>query len=230
MEKTSKVVIFTDGSSRGNPGPGGFGAIISGDDYVQEIGGREEKTTNNRMELLAVITALEALPRDKNLEVNTDSAYVLSGSTRWVYGWKKNGWKTSSKEPVLNQDLWEKLLPFLEKKNIKWNLLPGHSGIVGNERCDVIATSFADNKPVDLYYGKKENYKIDLEVGIPKEKEKPKNKNKAYSYVSMINGNVLVHKTWEECKRRVSGVKNARFKKAMTASEEEEIIKEFHNL
>lgn len=230
MEKTSKVVIFTDGSSRGNPGPGGFGAIISGDDYVQEIGGREEKTTNNRMELLAVITALEALPRDKNLEVNTDSAYVLSGSTRWVYGWKKNGWKTSSKEPVLNQDLWEKLLPFLEKKNIKWNLLPGHSGIAGNERCDVIATSFADNKPVDLYYGKKENYKIDLEVGIPKEKEKPKNKNKAHSYISMINGNVLVHKTWEECKKRVSGVKNARFKKAMTASEEEEIIKEFHNL
>lgn len=230
MEKIRKVVIFTDGSSRGNPGSGGFGVIISGDDYVQEIGGREEKTTNNRMELLAVITALEALPRDKNLEINTDSAYVLSGSTRWVYGWQKNGWKTSSKEPVLNQDLWERILPLLEKRNIKWNLLPGHSGIAGNERCDVIATSFADNKPVDLYYGNKENYQIDLEVGIPKEKEKPKNKNKAHSYISMINGNVLVHKSWEECKRRVSGVKNARFKKAMTASEEEEIIKEFHNL
>lgn len=230
MEKIRKVVIFTDGSSRGNPGSGGFGVIISGDDYVQEIGGREEKTTNNRMELLAVITALEALPRDKNLEINTDSAYVLSGSTRWIYGWQRNGWKTASKEPVLNQDLWERILPLLEKRNIKWNLLPGHSGIAGNERCDVIATSFADNKPVDLYYGNKENYQIDLEVGIPKEKEKPKNKNKAHSYISMINGNVLVHKSWEECKRRVSGVKNARFKKAMTASEEEEIIKEFHNL
>jgi len=229
MKEITKTVVFTDGSSRGNPGPGGWGAIVYSEKGVEELGGREDLTTNNRMELLAVISALEIIPKSRPLEINTDSAYVLSGSTRWVYGWQKNGWKTSAKEDVLNKDLWERMLVLLEKRNIKWNLLPGHSGIAGNERCDVIATSFADNNPITLYSGDKEGYKINLEEGIPKVKEKPKNKDKAHSYISMISGNILVHKSWEECKKRVSGVKNARFKKAMTASEEEEIIKEFHN-
>ncbi len=220
------TIIFTDGSSRGNPGPGGWGAIVVTEDTAVELGGRETNTTNNRMELSAVISALESSQSEKEATIFTDSAYVINGITRWVKGWEKNNWKTSTKDDVLNRDLWERLVEAVGHKVIDWKLLKGHSGNPGNERCDVIATSFADNNPVTLYNGSRSRYGIDLSVTDLRSDKKSKSKSKAYSYVSLVDGEVQVHKTWEECKARVHGV-NAKYKKSISPENEQEIIKEF---
>ena len=223
-----KVTIFTDGAARGNPGPGGWGAVIATDDIVTELGGGEDHTTNNRMELLAVISALESIPKRKDLIIYTDSAYVLSGSTRWVFGWQKNGWKTSQKEDVINRDLWERIIESTKGKNIDWRLLKGHSGIPANERCDVIATSFADKKPIVLYFGARDRYGVDLEVKEQGQiQAKPPSRVYAHSYVSKVGGIIKVHKTWPDCRATVLGAKGARYKKARSPEEETEIIKEF---
>lgn len=221
------VIIFTDGSARGNPGPGGWGAVVLTDEKAVELGGREEHTTNNRMELMAVISALEAIPDESEMTIYIDSAYVVSGITRWVIGWKKNKWKTSQKENVLNKDLWERLDEAREHKIIDWKLIKGHSGTVGNERCDVIATSFADKVPMVLYNGSCERYGIDVSITSPTSPRlRGTRKSKAYSYVSMVDGVIKIHKTWEECKARVHGV-NAKYKKSISPEDEENIIKEF---
>jgi ribonuclease HI len=221
------ITVFTDGAARGNPGPGGWGAIVVSDEIVKELGGREGHTTNNRMELLAVISALESFPKEHEITIYTDSAYVLNGSTRWIHGWQKNNWKTSQKEEVINRDLWERIIEATAHKVINWQLLKGHSGIPANERCDVIATSFADNNPIVLYNGSRERYGVDINVKFPISNIKSKSRSKAYSYISEVNGVVVVHKTWEECKARVHGVPKARFKKSTSPSDEEEIIREF---
>lgn len=226
------ITIFTDGSARGNPGPGGWGVIISNNGTVLELGGGDVHTTNNRMELTAVISALEKTLQDppaqegREVTIFTDSAYVINGITRWVKGWVKNNWKTSTKEDVLNKDLWERLVKATEHRVIDWKLLKGHSGNHGNERCDEIATAFADSNPPVLYNGSSERYGIDLSVTDQRSNKKSKSKSKAYSYVSQVDGVVQVHKTWEECKARVHGV-NAKYKKATSPAEEEEIIREF---
>ncbi len=221
------TIIFTDGSSRGNPGPGGWGAIILNDEKAIELGGREEETTNNRMEMTAVISALNSVDSNEEITLYTDSAYVLNGATRWVKGWEKNNWKTSTKDDVLNKDLWQKLVDVTVHKNINWQLIKGHSGTAGNERCDVIATSFADSAPVVLYNGSRERYGVDIIIKSLPAGEAGKSKSKAYSYVSMVDGVVQTHKTWDECKARVNGVSGARFKKSVSPADEEEIIKEF---
>ncbi len=221
------ITIFTDGSSRGNPGPGGWGAIILDDDTATELGGREDNTTNNRMEMTAVIEALNLIKNDNEITFYTDSAYVLNGITRWVKGWAKNNWKTSTKEDVVNKDLWEKMIEVTTHKNINWQLIKGHVGHEGNERCDVIATSFADNSPVVLYSGSKERYGVDLKIDETVSDKKGKSKSKAYSYVSMVDDEIQIHKTWEECKARIHGVSNARYKKSISPADEEQIIKEF---
>lgn len=223
------TIIFTDGSSRGNPGPGGWGAIVLTEDSAHELGGREDETTNNRMEMIAIISALTFTKDETDIVLYTDSAYVLNGATRWVKGWQKNNWKTSTKDDVLNKDLWEELVPLTVHRNISWNLIKGHAGNPGNERCDVIATSFADNTPTTLYDGPKEGYKINLQDIAMKsaENSKSKSKSKAYSYVSMVDSQIMVHKTWDECKARVQGVSGARFKKSVSPEDEENIINEF---
>jgi ribonuclease HI len=224
------VKIYTDGSSRGNPGPGGWGAILVLDDKVVELGGRENETTNNRMELTAVIEALKYLKDEHDIEINTDSAYVLNGSTRWVKGWEKNNWKTSTKDDVLNKDLWEQMLELMTHRNLSWNLIKGHSGHSANERCDIIATSFADGSPAVLYNGSRERYGVNVAEVLQKtEGTKSKSKTKAYSYVSMVDDEIQVHKTWDECKARVNGKSGARFKKSTSPQNEEEIIEEFSN-
>jgi ribonuclease HI len=221
------VIIFTDGSSRGNPGPGGWGAIVLNDDTVVELGGREDKTTNNRMELLAVISALSSTPNEHDITLYTDSAYVLNGATRWVKGWEKNNWKTSTKDDVINKDLWEQMIDVTAHKVIDWRLIKGHAGTPANERCDVIATSFADKNPVVLYNGSRERYGVDISIVLKSDTpSKSKSKSKAYSYVSMVDGEIMVHKTWEECKVRVHGV-NAKFKKSVSPEDEANIIAEF---
>jgi|SRR5581483_11179372 len=220
-------IIFTDGAARGNPGPGGWGAIILSEDKVAELGGGEEHTTNNRMELMAVIAALESVPDIREMTIYTDSSYVVSGITRWVQGWQKNKWKTSKKEEVINRDLWERLLIAAAHRIIDWQLIRGHAGTPANERCDRIATAFADGKKPVLYSGSRGRYGIPVSISdfIPAKKEK--SKAKAYSYVSLVDGEVKTHKTWEETEKRVKGVSKAKFKKALSPADEEEIVKEF---
>jgi len=161
----NKIVIYTDGSSKGNPGPGGWAAIIFDGKNVKEIGGREEKTTNNRMEITAVIEALRfALlaygKQTPEIEVYTDSEYLINGITTWIKNWQKNDWRTKNKKAVLNKDLWEKLSAKTEGRNIKWEKVLGHSGHKFNDRCDEIATSFADGFNIFLYKGSKSNYDL----------------------------------------------------------------------
>ena len=158
------ITIFTDGSARGNPGPGGWGAIVGYEEKVVELGGSEAHTTNNKMELMAAICALESVPKGASVELNSDSTYVVKGMTDWRYGWETNGWKNASKKPVENQDLWKLLIRAAEGKHVSWNVIAGHAGIEGNERCDVIATSYADGEPVSLYNGKRKGYTISFEI------------------------------------------------------------------
>ncbi len=223
------ITIFTDGAARGNPGPGGWGAILIKDNEVTELGGREDQTTNNRMELMAAIKSLETFPDGSEIKIYTDSAYVVNGITRWVKGWQKNSWKTSKKEEVINQGLWQKLVEATDFKIINWKLIKGHSGTAANERCDEIATGFADKIPVSLYKGLLSGYSIPISVdeNIDSKKKKSKTTKKPYSYVSVVNGKVQTHKTWEECKARVHGVSGAKYKKSFSPNEEGEIIKEF---
>jgi ribonuclease HI len=134
-----KVEIFTDGACKGNPGPGGWGAWLKTGGHEKEICGGERNTTNNRMELMAVIEALSALTRPCSVILHTDSQYVQKGISEWIHGWKKRGWKTAAKEPVKNADLWQALDAAQARHQVEWRWVRGHSGHVGNERADQLA-------------------------------------------------------------------------------------------
>jgi len=230
--------IFTDGSSRGNPGPGGWGAIILRNGQVIELGGAESRTTNNRMEIKAAYQALahsSLAGLNHPISIFTDSSYLIKGITQWIHAWKRNGWVTKTKEDVLNKDLWLGLDEAIKGKQVKWNYVGGHIGVRGNERCDEIATAFADGDKIDLYEGPLSDYPIsgiddvshDLDLAALKKESSSRSKAKAFSYVSAIDGKVEIHKTWSECEKRVKGKKGARFKKALDKGEEEKIILEF---
>lgn len=134
-----KVLIYSDGACSGNPGPGGWGAVLISGKHRKEISGGEQLTTNNRMELLAAISALDALKKRSEVELYTDSAYVKNGITGWVHGWKKNGWRTADKKPVKNVELWQALDALRNKHNVEWHWLKGHAGHPENERADELA-------------------------------------------------------------------------------------------
>ncbi|MDA1343321.1 MAG: ribonuclease HI [Proteobacteria bacterium] len=133
------VIIYTDGACRGNPGPGGWGVILSYKGNAKELYGGEPETTNNRMELTAVINALETLTKPCAVQINSDSKYVLQGITEWMDNWKKRDWKTASKSPVKNEDLWRRLDAARLPHNIEWLWVKGHSGNSGNDRADQLA-------------------------------------------------------------------------------------------
>lgn len=135
------VEIFTDGACSGNPGPGGWGAIMRWRGNERELSGGEEETTNNRMELMAAIAALEALKRPMNVVLTTDSTYVRDGITKWIHGWRRNGWKTANKKPVKNADLWQRLETAIQPHSIEWKWVKGHAGHDENERADALARS-----------------------------------------------------------------------------------------
>ncbi|MCX6819983.1 MAG: ribonuclease HI [Candidatus Adlerbacteria bacterium] len=231
-----KITIFTDGASKGNPGRGGWGAIVANSENVFELGGREQHTTNNRMELKGAVEALVHAPhKDAPATVYTDSRYVINGITKWVKGWEANGWVTQNKKPVLNRDLWEQLVSAVRDRSgkIAWEYVGGHVGIVGNERVDEIASNFAEEIPVTLYSGPASAYTVaigDISLDQGKQKQKSessaRSKLKAYSYISKVDGVIKVHKTWGECEARVKG-KAARFKKATSSAEETQIIRQF---
>lgn len=234
------LVIFTDGSSLGNPGPGGYGSVIVFPqlDEVIELGGNKTHTTNNEMELTAVIAALSYVAANTaETHIFTDSSYVISGITQWVHGWKKNNWKTKTGNDVANQFSWKQLLSLVEERaatsSVHWHHVPGHVGVVGNERCDVIATSYAKGSPAHLYRGRLTAYDhAILDISFPEENltEKKEGRSRsqspAWSYLSLVEGVIMRHTTWAECEARVKG-KKARFKKALSAADEQEICKEW---
>jgi len=138
------VTIHTDGACKGNPGPGGWGAVLEWGDHEKELFGGEPHTTNNRMELTAVIRALESLKRGCDVELYTDSQYVKNGIQSWIHGWKKNGWKTSDRKPVKNAELWRELDLLSARHRIRWHWVKGHSNHAGNERADALANCGVD--------------------------------------------------------------------------------------
>ena len=233
IDDNEKILIYTDGSSRGNPGQGGWGCIIfvpnrDGDRNVSvyELGGRVGNTTNNRMEITAAIEALRFLVRkgclDKKKEARifSDSHYLMNGITKWIFGWIKNDWISSQKTNVLNRELWQELFSLTSGRSINWEYVKGHDGNILNERCDEIATSHADGKSAELYSGEKANYPfIRGKSGVEATHD-----GKSW-YVSVVGGKIERHDSWTECEKRIGGVSGARFKKVKSEFEERDFLK-----
>ena len=229
------ILIFTDGACSGNPGVGGFGSITAyPNGQIQELGEGRSSTTNNRMEMMAVIHALESIgttPGD--VWVMTDSTYVIRGITQWIWGWKKRDWKTSGGQPVINKDLWLKLdrIVALRSKisRIQWKYIRAHKGVPGNERCDEIAVGFTKKKNPYLYSGSLLEYSVAIH-DLPEDMSLPpmkslSEKKAAHSYLSYVNGKLQRHNTWKECEAIVKGRSGAKFKKSTSVQNEVEIIK-----
>jgi len=222
----SKILLYADGSSIGNPGPGGWGvvALLPGNE-VRERGGGAAHTTNNKMELTAAIEGLSAFLPQGSVEVRTDSSYLINGATKWIKGWEQKGWITTAKKPVENRELWEALAVLLRQGDVSFKYVPGHQGVPGNERADAIAQGFARKEDVTLYSGPLSAYGIDLLSPLgPLEKRKS---GTAYSYLSMTEGRIEKHRTWAECESRVRGVKGARFRKTFSPEDEARVIAEW---
>jgi ribonuclease HI len=190
------------------------------------------------MEITAACAALEWIAASQSSApvdalIVTDSTYVLRGVTEWMANWKRRGWKTLEKEDVANRDLWERLDRAASSgPHVRWRHIPGHSGYPGNTRADEIASEFALGRPPKLYAGPYEGYGFDLsQLAAPGERpsrERSRSpRNKAYSYVSVVDGVVSTHATWEECERRVKGRSGARYKKATSAAEERALVREW---
>ena len=233
-----RAIVFTDGAAKGNPGPGGWGAIVvNPDQTVDELGGGSPHTTNNKMELSGAIAALDTIAGVAGTAtVYTDSTYVIQGITQWVWGWRKKGWRTASGGDVLNRDLWERLFELASARGargIEWHWVRGHVGTAGNERCDEIAVAFAQQQPPTLYRGRLEHYPIDV-LTVPAQTALPRRANgggngaskaSAYSYLSVVDGVAMRHGTWAECEQRVKGRSGARYKKATSAADEDAILR-----
>jgi ribonuclease HI len=236
MTAAARILVFTDGAAKGNPGPGGWGAIVARADTVVELGGGDPHTTNNRMEMTAPIEALSLLgDHAAPVDLYTDSTYVIRGVTQWIHGWRRRGWKTAEGKDVLNRALWERLAQLDRKRaalgGICWHYVPGHCGIPGNERVDEIASGFASGAPPHLYRGPRAAYGVDL-ASLPADTappaQRPRNaasKSKAHSYVSVVNDRPMRHATWAECERRVRGVSGARFKKTSSRDDEAAVLR-----
>ena len=229
------ITIFSDGAAKGNPGRGGFGAVISYVDKVVEIGAHKARTTNNEMELTAVVEALKVVQNaGVPVAIYTDSKYVVEGAKGWIFGWVKNGWQTKAETDVANKELWQELLPLLKKIEIEWHKVPGHVGIIGNERADTIASDFAEHGTFNLYNGLKSGYGFNIEdtsfdaaKATERSDARKRSAQKAFSYISAVDGVVQVHQTWAECEKRVKGKKGVRFKKSLDKGNEGEIVREF---
>ena len=231
-----RLLVFTDGAAKGNPGPGGWGVVIATPDgRVSELGGGARHTTNNQMELTAAIEALHHLRgTEERVALHTDSTYVIRGITEWIHGWRRRGWMTADGKPVLNRDLWERLSALVAERGrgaVEWRYVRGHAAIPGNERADEIAVSYAAGDPSGLYDGPLRGYPIAVH-DVPDDTALPPRKSGSaaaakpapYSYLSLVNGQPARHTTWADCERRVKGVSGARFKKAMSPDDEADIL------
>lgn len=224
------ISIFTDGACSGNPGPGGWAAIVVEGSRVVELAGREEPTTNNRMELGGVIAGLRAVSAMPGAAVvHSDSTYVISGITTWIKGWKRRGWTTAAGEPVKNADLWRALDALVDARGrggVEWRWVKGHSGHDANERCDAIAVALTKRQPVELYEGPLLQYPhgslLPSEAkplpARPKPGERKDADTRPVSYISLLNGEVQRHSTWADCEARVKG-RPAKFKKVRSEDE-----------
>lgn len=229
------ILIYCDGACSGNPGPGGWGAIIATPDgQVVELGGRSQNTTNNQMELQAVISSLKEVQSAPaaDIIIYTDSTYVIRGITQWIWGWMRKDWKTAEGKEVLNKEYWQKLSSVVGKikktHSLDWKYVRGHTGSPGNERCDEIAVKFSKGLNVNLYEGSLLKYGVPVydfppDVPLPEMRERTE-KIEAYSYLSLIGTIPMRHSNWAECERRVKGQSGAKFKKAMSAEEEVSIL------
>jgi ribonuclease HI len=243
IETADRIVVFTDGAAKGNPGPGGWGAVIvtpAGE--VTELGGRApDTTTNNRMELTAAINALSALRGAPGpVSIYTDSTYVIEGIRAWIFGWRKRGWKTATGGDVLNRDLWEQLDELVAargKGGVKWHYVRGHAGTPGNERVDEIADGLAQGREIALYRGPLLGYPCAI-LDLPSDTVVPRrppagagrgdSRSKTpYCYLSVVDGELARHTTWADCERRVKGRTGARFKKAMSQADEAQILRDW---
>lgn len=237
MNEVQSTVIYSDGACSGNPGPGGWGAIIARPDgRVVELGGYEGSTTNNQMEMLGALIALrEIRNEDTDVLICTDSTYLIRGITQWIFGWQRNQWKTAEGKDVLNKAIWQELARETrarqERSRLEWRYVRGHNGNPGNERVDEIAVSFSKGKPVRLFNGLLQNYKVavyDVPEAASLPEMKPKTEKKAaFSYLSQVGGTVARHRTWASCESRVKGRSGARFKKALSQEEESQILREW---
>lgn len=223
------ISIFTDGACSGNPGPGGWGAIVvSADGRVIELAGREEPTTNNRMELGGVIASLRAVEGMPGVAlVHSDSTYVIEGITKWILGWKRRGWTTAAGDPVKNEDLWRGLDAAVAARGrggVQWRWVKGHSGHDANERCDQIAVALAKRQPVELYEGPLLEYPYgsllpsEAKALPSRPKDRKAADNRPVSYISLLDGEVQRHATWAQCEARVKG-RPAKFKKVRSEDE-----------
>ena len=228
---SKKILMFTDGACSGNPGPGGWATVLQSPlGKVREMGGAEPATTNNRMELVATLEGLRALAKVKSLstkeiQLYTDSKYVIQGITEWIHGWKKRGWVNSEGKDVSHRDLWEALESLIqqEKFQVEWLYVPGHSGYPGNERCDAIAVAFSKGEAPNLFVGDKKDYRYNLE-DVPSS-QIPSKKLPSPIYLSLINGKVHRDSDWKSCEARVKGQGGAKFKKVNTVEEEAAVLK-----
>jgi ribonuclease HI len=231
------IIVFTDGAAKGNPGPGGWGAIVvTPDGRVTELGGAAAHTTNNKMELTGAIHGLAAVRgADGPLAIYTDSTYVIQGIRDWIWGWRRRGWKTAEGADVQNRDLWEQLHALVterEKDTIAWHYVRGHVGIPGNERVDAIADGLARGAGVTLYSGALTGYGVAIldlpdDTSVPKRTSTGARKEKvaAHSYLSVVDGKPMRHASWADCERRVRGRSGALFKKATSPADEVAILR-----
>ena len=194
----SHIDIITDGACSGNPGRGGWAAIVVNGSHVSEFGGRVDATTNNRMELHAAIVGLQQAGTAEHITVYTDSQYLINGITRWINGWQKNGWRTRNDTAVENQDLWQQLAT-LNGPHVSWQHVKGHSGHTLNERANTIAQQHAGSQA-------RSSDAAPAAAGYP-------------VYLSLVAGQLQYHRTWPACQAVVNGVSGAKFKKARSAQE-----------
>ena len=233
MSAASSVKIFTDGACSGNPGPGGWGAIVAAHGgRIKELGGGAPRTTNNRMELQAAIEALRyAAGEGASVDLYTDSSYVIHGIKTWLAGWRRRDWKRPDGSEVLNRDLWEDLDAAARTAGrVSWHYVRGHDGTPGNERCDEIAVSYSKGRPETLYDGDAGDYGFDLsrlpeDLSVPEMNPSRSSKPKGGTYLSFVDGVVARHATWSECDARVRGKSRARFKKVQSPEEEARTLK-----
>jgi len=213
--------IYTDGACLGNPGPGGWAAILVRDGQCEELGGREAHTTNNRMEMQAAVEGLRRARSGGAVRVVTDSRYLHDGISRWIHAWKRRGWRKADGGEVLNRDLWESLDRLCRTPaRVEWEHVRGHSGHAWNERCDAIATAFARGETPELRRGDGSWISGGQGTALPTGVEFP-------AYLSLVEGELRVHLDWEDCESWVRGAKGAKYRKVKTLAQLETVLAEW---
>jgi ribonuclease HI len=210
--------IYTDGACLGNPGPGGWAAILVRKGRCEELGGREGHTTNNRMEMLAAVEGLRRACSGERVHVVTDSRYLHDGISRWIHAWKRRGWRKVDGGEVLNRDLWETLdLLCRVPSRVTWEHVRGHAGHAWNERCDAIATAFARGERPELRQGDGSWIEGRGGAALPTGLSFP-------LYLSLVEGELRMHLNWEDCQSWVKGERGAKYRKVKTRSELESVL------